>query len=46
MMGDSILGALQMEPTSSLKQIRFLKNENSLEPKVLDIQITIFKTTW
>ncbi len=46
MMGDSILGALQMEPTSILKQIRLKKIEKSLEPKVLDIQKTILKTTW
>ncbi len=46
MMGDSILGALQMEPTSILKQIRLKKIEKSLEPKVLDIQKTILKTIW
>ncbi len=45
MMGDYILGALQMEPTSILKQIRLKKIEKSLEPKVLDIQKTILKTT-
>jgi hypothetical protein len=46
MMGDSILGALQMEPTSIVKQIRLIFFEKSLEPKVIDIQKTILKTTW
>jgi hypothetical protein len=47
MMGDYILGALQMEPTSILKQIRLtgLKIEKFLEPKVLNIQKNIFKIT-
>jgi hypothetical protein len=35
-----------MEPTSIFFLNWFKKIEKSLEPKVLDIQKTIIKTTW